>query len=213
MLLTENDQDLPIAEAKPSKNRLSMRSLKLMMPEDENNDIGGGLVRRKNSQENFIPTTADKSKRLFEQEKKRRDAIFRDKNAANFNIIGKKSFAKKYPIKRIKKVFFNDILSYEEYMEGLIEATIHDPELDVRPISRQFKEVIDHTQNIVRVKAQTMDMALKMYVSEARAEFIEQDQFTDSCDEFYENPHKLESMKERRARKEVQHERLRLLER
>ena len=48
---------------------------------------------------------------LFEIEKARRDAIFRDKNAANFNIIGKKSYVKRYPIKRIKKVFFNDILS------------------------------------------------------------------------------------------------------
>ena len=39
--------------------------------------------------------------------------IFRNKNAANFNITGQKSYAKNYPIKKVKKVYFNDILSYD----------------------------------------------------------------------------------------------------
>ena len=39
--------------------------------------------------------------------------IFRDKNATNFNIIGEKSYEKKYPIQKVKKVYYNDILSYD----------------------------------------------------------------------------------------------------
>ena len=54
---------------------------------------------------------------LFKKEKARRDVLFRDKNAANFNITGVKSYEKCYPVTKIKKVFYNDILSYDEFIE------------------------------------------------------------------------------------------------
>jgi len=37
--------------------------------------------------------------------------LFRDKNVTNFNVTGEKSYEKKYPVKKIQKVYFNDILS------------------------------------------------------------------------------------------------------
>ena len=74
---------------------------------------------------------------------------------------------KNYPIKRIKKVFYNDILSYEEFLTGNVEAAIFDPKLDVKPIGRKLKDVVDHTSNIVRVKADKISNALSTYAAEA----------------------------------------------
>ena len=62
--------------------------------------------------------------------------LFRNKHAANFNIVGQKSYVKNYPIKRVKKVFYNDILSYDEFLQGNVNAAINDPELDIKPMSR-----------------------------------------------------------------------------
>lgn len=64
-------------------------------------------------------------------------------------------------------------------------------------MSRYLKEVVQHTKNIVRVKANSIDKALKTYAAEANAEFIERDDFNESDDEEFENPGKLMSIKER----------------
>ena len=162
----------------------------------------------KRSQENM-----NRKPNLFQIEKERRDQLFRAKNAANFNVTGQKSFAKKYPIKRIKKVFYNDILSYDEFIAGNVDAAVNDPELEVKPMSRQLKEVVDHTQNIVRVKAQNMNQALQTYAAEAQTEFIEKEPFGDTDDDEYENPDKLPSSAERRKRKRIQARQAKLLQR
>ena len=114
---------------------------------------------------------------LFEIEKARRDVIFRDKNVANFNIIGQKSYAKSYPIKRIKKVFYNDIVSYEEFLGGNVQAAINDPELNIKPMSRKLNDVFENKTNIVRVKAKKIDNALKTYAAETNDEYIEKNPF------------------------------------
>lgn len=79
---------------------------------------------------------------MFQIEKARRDVIFRDKNAINFNITGEKNYEKKYPITKIKKVFYNDILSYDNFLEESVKASIADKTLNLAPMTRRMKEVI-----------------------------------------------------------------------
>ena len=70
-------------------------------------------------------------------------------------------------------------------------------------MSRQLKEVVDHTQNIVRVKAQNMNQALETYAAEAHTEFVEKEPFGDTDDDEYENPDKLPSSADRKKRKRM----------
>jgi len=121
-------------------------------------------IRRKSSNED----TKSHNESLFLKEKARREMIFRNKNAANFNITGQKSYAKNYPIKKVKKVYFNDILSYDQFLAEQITTSIHDDSFDkIKPMSRQLKEVLINKENIIRVKASTLDEQFKAYTDEA----------------------------------------------
>ena len=57
-------------------------------------------------------------------------------------MTGEKSFEKKYPVRRVKKVYYNDILSYEEFMAEQVKGSIEDTSMNVAPISRKLGEVI-----------------------------------------------------------------------
>lgn len=79
---------------------------------------------------------------LFKIEKERRDRLFRDKNAANFNITGEKSYEKGYPVTKVKKVFYNDILSYDQFIEHSVKASMEDKSLNLAPMTRKLHEVL-----------------------------------------------------------------------
>ena len=72
---------------------------------------------------------------LFKIEKARRDVLFRDKNAVNYNVTGEKSYEKEYPVKRIKKVFYNAVLSHAEHIASKGDM-LKDKSLDVPPVTR-----------------------------------------------------------------------------
>ena len=81
-------------------------------------------------------------KALFYKEKERRDRIFRDRNAQNYNITGEMCYEKAYPIKKVRKVYYNDILSYDEFLANQIDGQINDEKMEmIAPISRQLKDV------------------------------------------------------------------------
>ena len=69
--------------------------------------------------------------------------------------------------------------------------------MEIKPIGRKLKDVVDHTSNIVRAKANTINKALSTYAAEAKAELVDKDYFNDSDDEEYENPDKLMTQKQR----------------
>ena len=90
-------------------------------------------------------------KKLAQLEKERRDVIFRDKNAANFNITGEKSFKKKYPVKKVKKAYYNDILSCETYLADLTSEIEH-KSFYVPPIDRKLSDVLATAESLKRNK-------------------------------------------------------------
>ena len=139
---------------------------------------------------------------MFMIEKARRDVIFRDKNAVNFNITGEKSYKKSFPIKKVKKVYYNDILSYEDFIENKIKESLNDKSLDLKPMSRNLKEVLTNKKNIVAVKAQNMNEALNEYIEETEAEYVEKLPFNESDGDEFESPEgKLPSPEERYKKK------------
>jgi len=136
-------------------------------------------------------------------EKARRDVLFRDKNARNFNITGEKSYKKSFPIKRVKKVYYNDILSYEDFLAEKIFASVNDPSLNLQPMNRKLQEVLTNKKNIVTVKANNIDSALKEYVDETRAEYVEKTPFNESDGEEFEAPQAQLPSPEQRLKKKL----------
>ena len=67
------------------------------------------------------------------------------------------------------------MLSYEDFIGNQVEAAQIDPELEIKPMNRKLKELVQHTHSIVLQKAQNMDKALTQYAAEANTEFIEKD--------------------------------------
>ena len=105
--------------------------------------------------------SSHQEKSLFEIEKERRDQLFRDKNVSNFNITGEKSYEKKYPIKKIRKIYYNNVLSDENFMLDRLQRLEEDESLDLAPPTRKLNDVMEIQTGIIRVKADTMDRALK----------------------------------------------------
>lgn len=123
-------------------------------------------------------------------EKARRDVIFRDKNAANFSVTGEKCFDKEYPVAKVKKVYYNDILSHEGFLDESVKASINDPLLNIAPMSRDIKDVLSNSAGIMHCKVQSIDQALMTYAKEANAEYAEKDAFNESDGDEFESPNK-----------------------
>ena len=110
------------------------------------------ILPKKKRKNKIAGEIVDPKNELFWKEKARRDVIFRDKNAANFNITGVKNYEKGFPIRKVQKVYYNDILSYDEFMAEKVNDAIHDKTLSkVKPTCRKLNEVMVTSTGKLRV--------------------------------------------------------------